>query len=43
MFDLTVGSWPHKLHLHNTHRLIKRAIIVFLSELKAMVDEEEIS
>ena len=31
------------MHLHNIHKLVKRALGVFVTELKAMVDEEEVS
>lgn len=35
--------WNNKLHLHNINRLVKRALGTFVKELKATIDEEDIS
>jgi hypothetical protein len=42
-FALAIPCWNDKLHLHNIHKLVKRALGVFVGELKSMIDEEEIS
>lgn len=43
VFDLAIPCWNNRLHLYNINRLIKRALSLYISELKATVDEEDIS
>ena len=42
VFDLAAPHWNNKIHLHNTHRLMLRALTVYINQIKATVDEEVI-
>jgi hypothetical protein len=42
VFAIAIPCWNSKLHLHNIHRLIRKALAVFVKELKALVDEEDL-
>jgi hypothetical protein len=43
VFEMAIPCWNNRLHLHNINRLIKRSLTVFIRELKATIDEEDIS
>lgn len=40
---MAIPCWNNRLHLHNINRLIKRSLTVYIRELKATIDEEDIS
>lgn len=42
-FNLAIPCWNNILHLNNIHKLTLKILGVFISELKSMIDEEEIS
>ena len=43
VFELAAPHWRHKIHLHNVHRLMLRALKVYIQEIRSIVDEEIIS
>lgn len=43
IYALALPSWNSKLHLHNLHRLVRRCLSVFVTEMRALVDEEDLS
>jgi hypothetical protein len=43
VFEFAIPCWNNRLHLHNINRLVRRALSVFVRELRATVDEEDIS
>ena len=43
VFELAAPHWNNKIHLHNVHRLMLRALTVYINEIKSIVDEEVIA
>lgn len=39
VFDLAHPHWKSKIHLHNVNRLMQRALVVFINEVKSAIDE----